>query len=95
MITLLWLSRNSWNRSHINLSLSFAITLPILFSKRILITSGVFSTYAAACPSSQAFAHLSQVNGLSSSDNSSFKTQSHQDAAEDLSNFVIDNIFIA
>ena len=77
MIMLLWLPKNSYDKSRINISLSLAIVLPIIFSKRILITSGIFSAYAAARLSSQASAYLSQVTELSWSDNSSSKMQSH------------------
>ena len=69
--------------------------MQIVFSERILITLGIFSTHAAVRPSSQVFAYLSQVTRLSQSDNSFDKTQSHQDMAEDLSKFILDSIFIA
>ena len=60
-----------------NVSLSLAVALPIVFSEKILITSGVFSAYAAARLSSQASAHLNQVTGLSWLGDSSSKMQSH------------------
>ena len=60
-----------------NVSLSLAAALPIVLSKRYLITSSIHSAHVIARLSSQVSTCLGQVTGLSWSGNSSSKTQNY------------------
>lgn len=51
-------------------------------------------TYTVACPSNQAFMHLSQVVGVSCLDNSLSKMQNYSFVVLELLNFVINIIFV-
>ena len=69
-----------------------SIVILLAVVRRICLISDAWSAHGAACPSSQTFARLSQVAGVSCLGNSSFRTQSHRSAVPEPSNFVIDTI---
>ena len=65
-----------------------------LLSHRICFILEVVFTHAAEYLSNQIFTCLSQVAGVKSSNNSSFRTTSHYFAIPESSNFVIKTIFV-